>query len=188
MTLEQLREPFVLPQPDGAPIQVRPIRAADARRLQDFHARLSPESIYLRWLSAHPVLSEAEAQALSDVDYAARMAFVATRADDEGEVIVGVARYTVVDPEQPGEAEAAVVVEDRYQRRGLGSALLKRLLEYSLAQGIHTWAAEINAENARMMRFVQRAGLPATRRLEGGTWQMRIDITPAAEILQTRTG
>ncbi len=185
MTVEQLREPLMIPQADGAPIYVRPIRPDDARRLQDFHARLSPESIYLRWLSAHPALTEAEAEALSNVDYAARMAFVAARQGDEGEGIVGVARYNVVDSERPGEAEAAVVVEDRYQRRGLGSALLKRLLEYSLAQGIHTWVAEINAENARMMRFVQRAGLPATRRLEGGTWQMRIDITPAAEILQT---
>jgi GNAT superfamily N-acetyltransferase len=178
---EALRQPFPVTLADGQTVVIRPIRPDDAARLQAFHARLSPESIYLRWLSAHPVLSEAEARALSDVDYARRMAFVAVcrPAGDGEERIVGVARYGVT-PERADEAEAAVVVEDSYQSRGLGSALLKRLVQYSAAQGVRAWVAEINAENARMLRFIQRVALPATRRLEGGAWQVRIDISPAA--------
>ena len=176
MALDTLRAAEAVTLKDGTSVTLRPIRPDDAQRLQAFHLRLSPQTIYLRWLSAHPVLTDAEAQALSNVDYTTRMAIVATLLVEGEEHVVGVARYGVISPNQPDEAEAAVVVEDEYQHRGLGSLLLQRLLEYSRAQGIRYWMAEINAENARMMKFIQRGGLPTTKRLESGSWQIRMDI------------
>ena len=163
---------------DGSLASLRPIRPDDAPRLQAFHTRLSSDSIYLRWLSAHPVLSDAEAAALSTVDYATRMAFVATRPVDGEEHVIGVARYGVVSPERPDEAEAAIVVEDAFQSRGLGTHLLRALWTYARANGIRYWVAEINVENNRMLKFIQRGGMPTTRRLESGSWQIKIDITP----------
>ena len=160
---------------DGTPVWVRPIRPDDAERLQAFHARLSPESIYLRWLSAHPVLSLAEARALSTVDYASRMALVATTSPAPDAPLVGVARYGRV-PGQHDEAEVAVVVEDSYQRRGLGTALLQRLMWHARTQGYRYWTAEINVANARMMKFIQRGGLPISKKYEGGSWQVRVEI------------
>jgi len=163
---------------DGTPVTTRAIRPDDAPRLQAFHARLSPESVYLRWLSAHPVLSDEEAETLSRVDYHDRMAFVATL-PPAGADIIGVARYAAAPAEGPHAAEAAVVVADDFQQRGLGTLLLSRLLVYARGQGLTTWVAEINAQNARMLRFIQRGGLPVTRRLESGSWQVRIDIAEA---------
>jgi RimJ/RimL family protein N-acetyltransferase len=162
--------------PDGTSVRLRPIRPDDAGGLQAFHARLSSDSVYLRWLSAHPLLSAEEAEALANVDYAGRMAFVATLPAQGDEAIIGVARYAVVPGAQPREAEAAVVVADAYQHRGLGTLLLRRLLAYAQAQGIRTWVAEINAQNSRMLAFIQRGGLPITKRLDSGSWQVRIDI------------
>jgi len=162
---------------DGTPVTLRPIRPDDAPRLQAFHTRLSSDSIYLRWLSAHPVLSEAEAAALSNVDYATRMAFVAVCPEDAGEGIIGVARYGLVSPDRPDEAEAAIVVEDAFHSRGLGTVLMRRLLAYARARGIRYMVAEINVDNARMLKFIQRGGLPTTRRLEGGSWQIRVEIS-----------
>ena len=164
---------------DGTQVRLRAIRPDDAERLQAFHARLSPQSVYLRWLSAHPVLTDAEAENLSRVDYHNRMAFVATLPEAlvGTPAIIGVARYAVAEPEQPGVAEAAVVVADAFQQRGLGTLLLGRLLAYARTQGLTTWVAEINAQNARMLRFIQRGGLPSTRRLESGSWQVHIDIS-----------
>jgi GNAT superfamily N-acetyltransferase len=173
----------------GAQAVIRPIRPDDAARLQAFHQRLSAESIYLRWLSAHPVLTDEEAAALTQLDYSSRMAFVAVvpaagpGADGESSAlapgeIIGVARYAVSHPERPLEAEAAVVVADAYQRQGLGSQLLQRLLAYAQAQGVTTWLAEINVQNVPMLRFMGRGGLPVTRHLEGGSWQVSIHIAP----------
>jgi acetyltransferase len=169
----------------GARAVIRPIRPDDAARLQAFHRRLSAESIYLRWLSAHPVLTDAEAAALTQLDYSSRMAFVAVVPAADGESsafapgeIIGVARYAVSHPDRPLEAEAAVVVADAYQRQGLGSQLLQRLLAYAQAQGLTTWLAEINVQNVPMLRFMGRGGLPVTRHLEGGSWQVSIHIAP----------
>jgi GNAT superfamily N-acetyltransferase len=173
----------------GAQAIIRPIRSDDAARLQAFHQRLSSESIYLRWLSAHPVLTDEEAAALTQLDYSSRMAFVAvvpTAGPGPGAEsspvapgeIIGVARYAVSHPDRPLEAEAAVVVADAYQRQGLGSQLLQRLLAYAQAQGVTTWLAEINAQNVPMLRFMGRGGLPVTRHLEGGSWQVSIHIAP----------
>ena len=174
MSAATLREPVIVTLSDGSAVCLRPIRADDAERLQAFHTRLSPNSIYLRWLAAHPVLSPEEARQLSDLDYVTRMAFVATTGAGETEHIVGVARYGLIKPD---EAESAVIVEDAYQSRGLGWALLGRLMRYSRAMGVTAWIAEINAGNARMLRFIERGGLPVTRRLEGGAWQVRMDIS-----------
>jgi RimJ/RimL family protein N-acetyltransferase len=162
---------------NGAWVTTRAIRPDDAPRLQAFHARLSPQSVYLRWLSAHPVLTDDEAALLSQVDYHERMAYVATRPVAAGEEIIGVARYAAAPTEGPGAAEAAVVVADDLQQHGLGTLLLGRLLAYARTQGLTTCVAEINAQNARMLRFIQRGGLPTTRRLESGSWQVRIDIS-----------
>ena len=176
--------PETITLPDGTRVLLRPIRPDDAPRLQAFHAQLSSQSVYLRWLSAHPALTDEEAETLSRVDYHDRMAFVATLPPAAGqpgaETIIGVARYSAVPAEGPGAAEAAVVVADDFQQRGLGTRLLSRLLDYSRAQGITTWVAEINAQNARMLRFIQRSGLPATRHLESGSWQVRIDLLTKA--------
>ena len=51
-----------------------------------------------------------------------------------------------------------MVVADLFQGRGLGTLLLGRLLAYARAQNISTWLAEINAQNARMLGFIQRGG------------------------------
>ena len=177
MSAERLREPMIHTLSNGAPVCLRPIRADDAPRLQSFHTRLSPNSIYLRWLAAHPVLTAQEAAQLSELDYVTRMAYVATVGAGPEEQIVGVARYGLVRPADPEVAEAAVVVQDDYQSRGLGWALLGRLMRYARAMGVQAWVAEINAGNARMLRFIERGGLPVTRQLQGGAWQLRMDIS-----------
>jgi GNAT superfamily N-acetyltransferase len=171
--------PFV-PEPvtlrDGTPLIIRPIRPDDAPRLQAFHTRLLPESIYLRYLGPHPVLTAREAERLTNVDYAARMALAATRSEGEGETIVGVARYDALGPARPDEAEAAIVVEDRYQSRGLGALLMSRLLAYARTHGLRYFVAEVSDENDRLMRFVQRSGLPAEKKLKEGVWEIRVNI------------
>jgi GNAT superfamily N-acetyltransferase len=165
---------------DGTPATLRPIRPDDAPRLQAFHTRLSPQTIYLRWLAAHPVLTDSEAKSLTNLDYLTHMAFVATMPHGDDEHIIGVSRYAVASPTRPDEVEAAVVVEDAYQGRGVGTLLLSRLWAYARERYIRYWVAEINAENAPMMKFIQRGTLPTTKHFEGGTWQVKIDIAPPA--------
>jgi hypothetical protein len=74
---------------DGGTVHLRPIRPDDGPRILDFHSRQSPESIYFRYFTPRPRLSEKEVDHLTHVDYVDRMAFVALRDDD----LIAVARY-----------------------------------------------------------------------------------------------
>ena len=105
---------------DGGTAHVRPIRPDDALLLQELHARLSPESIYLRFFTPHPRLSEREVELFTRVDHDARVALVALLGDE----LVGVGRYDRVG--QSDVAEAAFVVDDAQQGRGIARILLDR--------------------------------------------------------------
>ena len=60
------------------------------------------------------------------------------------------------------------MVEDAYQNRGLGTTLLVRLVAYARSQGILGFVAAVHHDNARIMRFIRKSGLPTKSRLEAG--------------------
>ena len=136
---------FDLVSGTGAHLRMRPIRPADARRLVDFHAKLSSRSVYRRYFSFHPVLSEEEVAHLTQVDYVDRFGFVVL--DDAR--FVGVGRYDRI----PGtaEAEVAFVVLDDFQHQGIGLSLLEHLAIVASQYGITTFTAETQADNRGMM-------------------------------------
>src|SRR3990170_6124782 len=142
---------------DGTTVTIRAIRPDDPPRLQALFLRLSAESIYLRFLEQRRSISDREAERLATVDYDRQMAIVATRQDAPHgeEYIIGVARYAAIDSPTHDSAEAAIVVEDAYQGKGLGKLLADRLVTYARARGIHTFVAEVSVDNARMMNFIR---------------------------------
>ncbi len=175
MTLATLLEQRTLN--DGTAVTIRPIAPEDGPQLQAFHTRLALETIYGRYLCAHPVLSAAEAEQLTTIDYDKRMAFVATVTEGRETGLIGVACYERLGAGHADEAEAAIVVEDRYQGRGAGTILLHRLADHARAHGIRTFVAEISAERDRLLDFVRRSGLGMHSKLEGGVWEIRVRIT-----------
>ncbi len=162
---------------DGTQVVIRPIRPDDAEELQAAFQRLSMESIYLRFLSVKKELADAEAKQLATVDYTSRMAFVAICAENGRENVIGVARYAMDDPQEPEIAESAVVVQDEYQGRGLGTLLLRRLVSYARRQGIRTLRGNMQIGNDRMLNMVRRSGLPHQTRFMDGMWEVSIDIS-----------
>ncbi len=161
---------------DGTLVTIRPVHSEDAPLLKAGFARLSPESVYLRFLSEKKMLTDAEAHLFADVDYMERMAFVATRQEAGEEVAIGVARYACLAPDHPNDAEAAVVVNDEYQRRGLGTLLLTRLVDYARTHGVRYLRATVLMENNRILSLIQRGGLPFKKRYEDGVWEITVDL------------
>lgn len=147
---------------DGARIAVRPISGDDDERLRRFHERLSPDTVYLRFFTPHPELSTAEATYFTHVDHRCREALVAVSGDD----IVGVARFDRL----PGsdDAEAAVVVDDAWQGRGVGSTLLRRLAERAAALGVRRFMADVLARNRRMLRLLETIAPASWEYLDDG--------------------
>jgi RimJ/RimL family protein N-acetyltransferase len=168
---------------NGLTVTIRSIRKDDAPRLQALLGRLSQETIFLRFLQYLKSLTSQEAEALATVDYYQRMAIVATREKNGEEQVIAVARYTVFDQNQPNTAEIGIVVEDAYQNQGLGSYLLDELTRYAKASGIRFFVSTISAQNSRILHFIRRSGLPTERKLDLGTWEIRVqlDDNPANE-------
>jgi acetyltransferase len=136
-------------------VSFRPIRADDVTRLQEFHRRLSPDVVRLRFHGYLRELPDTMAERFCQVDGRDRAAFVAVTGDPEQ--IVGVGRY---DWQGDGVAEAAFVVQDSYQRLGIGTALLHRVIEAARARGVHTFLARVLHENTAIRHLMAKTGYP----------------------------
>jgi acetyltransferase len=158
---------------DGSVVVLRPIRGEDETGLMDLHLRLSPESSYQRFFAAVRQLPPDWAHTLAHVDYDRRMAVVAVDGDDR---LIGVARYDH-DP-RTDEAEVAVVVEDRWQHRGLGGLLLRALFDHAHRHGIDRFRAYVLSSNQRMLDVFARLCEVRDRQREDGVTSLLLVPRP----------
>jgi len=162
----------------GEEAALRAVQPDDTDRLIGLFHRLSPESVYYRFLEARRHLPRSQAEVFAKVDYEGTMAIVATLIRDGAEDIIGVARYALIEPAGEGVAEAAIVVEDAYQSQGLGTELLRRLVTYAAAHGVHAFRATVHQSNSRILRFIEHSGLRTTKHLDGSVWDIVVDLDP----------
>lgn len=159
---------------DGATITVRPIAENDGEALREAFLSLSETTRYMRFLRSMDRLTESETRYLTQIDYVDHFAWVAL-ADGVG---IGVARY-IRDLEDRETAEAAIVVADAWQRRGVATILLSLLGESAWGQGIRHLSALVSAENTVVIESLQ--GLGAELTPDDSTLAMRIDLPLPAE-------
>lgn len=159
---------------DGRRVLVRPVLQDDREELAQGYDELSPESRHLRFGSAPDHLSPEALVHLVDLDYDDRFALAAFVLDDPGEPGVGVARYSRLDDDHE-VAEAAVTVLDAYQGLGIGTILLRDLVEVALAHGITTLTATVLWENEHLLDALQRYGA-TVEPLEPGLAAVRAEL------------
>jgi RimJ/RimL family protein N-acetyltransferase len=160
---------------DGVCVPVREIRPEDAPALRRLVGRSSERSIELRFFGPIKELSEETARRFAEVDGKDRFALVALDPED-GDEIVAVVRY-----EREGDtdgAEYAALVEDRFQGRGLGIGLTRRLIEAAQERGIRRLHALVLRENSRMLRLLRSLEFPERKRWENGLEHIEIDLRP----------
>jgi acyl-CoA synthetase (NDP forming)/RimJ/RimL family protein N-acetyltransferase len=156
---------------DGRPVHLRPITPADGPALRAFHRSLSPQTVYFRFFSAKPELTDRDVDYFTGVDHVKRVALVAL---DQGELI-GVGRFDALGD---GRAEVAFIVHDSMQGRGLGSVLLEHLAAAARELGIHRFVAEVLPENGRMLATFREAGYEIRQRREEDVLAVSFDIEP----------
>jgi acetyltransferase len=133
------------------------MRPADAGLQRDFFRGLSAESRYGRFMGMVVHAPEAHIEKLVPVDQVRHLALLAVTVEDGREVMVGEARY-VVDAKDAASCELAIAVADAWQSRGIGRALLVRLLAFAAASGIRRVVAETLIGNRRMIDLGRSAG------------------------------
>lgn len=143
---------------DGTRVTFRCIQPEDKQMLRAGFESLSPESRYRRFMTSKNRLTDSELEYLTEVDGEDHFAIVAgvrhRLSPDEG---MGVARFVRL-PGQPLVAESAVTVLDAHQGRGLGTALLQRLMEAAYERGIRWFRAELLGENIAMRSLLESMG------------------------------
>ena len=151
---------------DGSDLRIRPIRPDDEPRLLDLYGRLSEHTAYQRFFTLMRRLPPSWFHFFANVDYRNRLALVAERDTAAGLELVGVGRYEPAEEE--GTAEVALVVQDGWQGRGLGSLLMGDVLSAGQARGIRRFRAYVLADNERMLRLLRTRVQILERKLEEG--------------------
>lgn len=129
----------------------RHITADDKGRLADGLARLSPESQRRRFLMPKPRFSSSELRYLTEIDGFDHVAIVAVSMRDP-DVFYGVARFVRLR-EDPDTAEAAIVVGDPLQGKGLGRELGRRLAAEGRRRGVKRFTATLLSDNEPAQRL-----------------------------------
>ena len=164
---------------DGAAILLRSLRPEDEPLMVKFHETLSDQSVYFRYFT-HVSLEERTRHArlarLCFIDYDREVAVVAIRDDalTGATAIIGVGR--LCKSHGKNEAEFAVVVSDRWQRRGVGTLLLQKLVEAGREERLGRIRGTILGDNHGMRRLCERVGFKL--RLRPGETEYEATLSP----------
>lgn len=142
--------------PDGTEVLMRPIRPEDAEAEMEFVEGLSPQSRRMRFMSALRTLTPALLARFTQIDYDREMAIVAMVDEGGREKEIGVARYIRLP--DGVSCEYAIVVADEWQGRGLGYALMQRLIEVARERGVRRMMGYVLARNAGMLKMCEELG------------------------------
>jgi acetyl coenzyme A synthetase (ADP forming)-like protein len=160
---------------DGSTLRLRPPGEDDRQAVLDFFSRLSERSVYLRF-HGFPALTPRVVEPVLEPDWHERGALAGTLTDSGGDRLVALASYVRLRDLE--SAEVAFAVADELQGHGVGTRLLEQLAEEAAAAGIRTFVAEVLPDNRAMLRVFEDAGFDVTRRLDGGTVEVRLAIAP----------
>jgi acetyltransferase len=144
---------------DGTPIIIRPIRPEDEPLMVDFHQSLSGESVYFRYFHMIALGQRVAHDRLTRIcfnDYDREIALVAEYRDPRtaARQILGLGRLS--KESGTDEATFSMLITDNYQRRGLGTELLRRLVQVGREEGLKRITAEILPENLGMQAVCEK--------------------------------
>ncbi|MEV4655826.1 GNAT family N-acetyltransferase [Micromonospora sp. NPDC049301] len=165
-------EQVTLVLPDGAELAVRPACADDLSGVLDLHEGCSPRSRQRRYLGGAAVPQPNRLRRL--LEPSRGLTLIATATDDDGaESVVAMANLLG----EGDEAEVALLVRDDWQRRGLGSALLRRLTRHADRAGYAALVLHVQAENTPMLRTLRRLDLPGSAERDGTLLSLTVPLT-----------
>ena len=173
---EETNQPVTTPEgPEKYQFCIRAVQPADAERLERLFFRLSPRTLYQRFLLPIPIAPHQAYRVITLAEVEHRTSYAAVVC--EGKEIRGIARY---DPEPaPATVELSLLIEDAWQRRGLGKALASNMISEALRHGITQVTVTIQGENVPALRLVKALFPQAQLVWNEGTWHAHLKAATA---------
>ncbi len=169
--------------PSGDQVCLRRIRPSDKEAMRRAFAELSAHSRHMRFFVAKQVLSDEELRYFTETDGWEHFALGAVSLQEDGREGdgLGIARFFRLtnDPEC---AEVALTVIDRMQGKGIGRALLERLIEAARERDIRRFRFECLAHNQEMQQLVRRVCRVVETRSDGDLMIVETDLPPRLDM------
>ena len=180
----QLPKPAIRPYPtqyvktwnlrNGSPVILRPIRPEDEVAMVTFHKTLSEQSVYYRYFSLLKLPQRIAHERLMRIcfnDYDREIALVVERKQHKSGPfeILGVGRLSRVH--STNDAEFALLVSDEWQHLGMGTELLRSLVEIGRNEKLDRIIGYILSENRAMVRVCQKVGFELRHEVESSEYQ-----------------
>ncbi|HEX6137273.1 MAG TPA: bifunctional acetate--CoA ligase family protein/GNAT family N-acetyltransferase [Casimicrobiaceae bacterium] len=159
----------------GSKVLLRPIRPEDGAQHGAFLRALQPDDVRHRVFIRTRELGPTQLGRLTQIDYDREMAFVAVTEPAAGRAeTLGIVR-AIADPDN-GVAEFAIIVRSELKGRGLGTILLRKLIDYLRERGTRWLEGEALADNERVLALVRRYGFTRTPSTDGSTVTLRLAL------------
>jgi len=160
---------------DGRVVYFRHVRPDDETFITAAIRTASRETLLHRFFSPIRTVSPDLLRRLLVIDRVKETCIVGLMADNVTTRMICGARYVRLP--KPAAAEIAFTVHDDFQRRGLGTFLLKLLLRLARQDGIRWFEADVMVSNVGMLRLLRRsAPPPARKRCDGDVYHLEMDL------------
>lgn len=146
---------------DGKTVTFRHIAPADAIREQALVRKLSSDARYFRFHGTIKELNKKDLEKFTNPDPLNEEALIILYKGEINEEEIGVARF-VVDPDGMN-CEFAIVVANEWQKRGLGSKLMNKLIMHAQSRGIKRIWGSVLENNSGMRQFIKGLGFEETK-------------------------
>jgi acetyltransferase len=162
---------------DGTPVTLRPIRPEDEPLMIEFHRTLSEQSVHFRYFSLLKLDVRIAHERLTRIcfnDYDREIALVVDYKNPQTgrHEILGVARLSKLHGLD--EAEWAIIISDQWQGHGLGTKLLRLLVEVGRKEKLSRLIAHILPDNTVMQHISKKAGLQLHLDRAAGEWRAEL--------------
>jgi acyl-CoA hydrolase/RimJ/RimL family protein N-acetyltransferase len=161
----------------GTQVLFRPIKSTDEEMMKDLFYRLSEQTIYQRFFQSLRSMPHRGLVRFVHVDFSNEMAIVGVVRNPqtpEREEIICVGRYFM--NRANNIAEISYLVRDDYQRRGIGTFLVRYVARIARNSGVEGFVAEILPDNTAAMKVLHKLGLPVETVISEGSYRLSVSF------------
>jgi len=168
---------------DGSRIFLRPVQQNDSGKWLDFMSRMKRHKEYIRLHNIPEEMTEKYAASCCSIDYYNNFIFVALAVKKRKQEIVGLGRYYRLP--QKNSADVFFLVDESFQNKGIGTAIMELLVDAARDNGIRSFEAMIpENNNTEIVKAFNSYGFHLERKLEEGLSRVTFSIAPTLRIAE----